>query len=272
MPRSYRRVALGGTFDRLHVGHEALLGTAFASGREIVIGVTSDRYLALHPKAAGRGLRPYRVRARSLRAYLARHYPRRRWEVVPIDDRFGGAVEPGIDALVVSAETVAGGRAVNAERRRRGHPALPLVIVPLVLGQDLEPVSSTRIRGGAIDRSGKRRAPLTIRIVADGPAEVRSATRGARAALRAARIVGISVRPAPAGPSSARRRAEAFALRASRSAELGIGVARKDRRRWFLVVRSSRVALEAREVRGTSATGLSQAVRAALDPARKKAI
>lgn len=272
MPRVYRRVALGGTFDRLHVGHEALLGAAFASGREVVIGVTSDRYLARHPKSPGHDLRPFRSRARSLRAYLAQHYPRRRWEIVPIDDRFGGAVEPGIDALVVSAETAAGGRAVNAERRRRGHPALPLVVVPLVLGQDLEPVSSTRIRSGAIDPSGKRRAPLSVRVLADGPEEVRSAARGARAALRTARIEGSSARSASAGRGSPRRRAETFAQRAARSAALGIGISRADEGRWFLVVRSPRVALEAREVRGASATALLRAVRAALEPARKKAI
>ena len=37
------RVCLGGTFDLLHAGHEALLAKAFAIGdKEVIIGITSD--------------------------------------------------------------------------------------------------------------------------------------------------------------------------------------------------------------------------------------
>ncbi len=272
MPRLFRRVALGGTFDRLHVGHDALFATAFASGREVVIGVTSDRYLALHPKAAAGRLRPYRARARSLRTYLARRYPGRRWAIVPIDDRFGGAVEPRIDALVVSAETEAGGRAVNAERRRRGHAPIPLLVVPLVLAQDLEPVSSTRVRAGTIDPTGARRTPVTVKVVAESAPDLRAVARGLRSALPSARLSSEAARRATASRAPPRRRAERWAQDAVRAAELGVGVARAGEGRWFVSLRSRRLALAPREVRGAGEATLARAVREMLRPTRKKAI
>ena len=51
--RRYGRVALGGTFDRLHVGHVALLRTAFHIGDEVAVGLTSRRFLTAHPKPHG---------------------------------------------------------------------------------------------------------------------------------------------------------------------------------------------------------------------------
>lgn len=178
----FGRVALGGTFDRLHVGHRALLAAAFAAGREVVVGLTTDEYLARHPKPLADRLRPYARRRSALLGWLRRSYPRRRWTVVPIDSRYGRAVEPGLDALVVSSETRAGGRAVNVERRRRRLASLPLVVVPLVLAQDLQPVSARRIRRGEIDPHGRRRAPITVGVVAP-PSLAPTVRRAVRAAF-----------------------------------------------------------------------------------------
>ena len=45
MKYSYKTVAIGGTFDRLHKGHERFISQAFKAGREALIGLTSDRYV-----------------------------------------------------------------------------------------------------------------------------------------------------------------------------------------------------------------------------------
>ena len=39
----YKRAAVGGTFDILHIGHKHLLETSFQISEEVVIGVTSDK-------------------------------------------------------------------------------------------------------------------------------------------------------------------------------------------------------------------------------------
>lgn len=169
-PRPRRRAApgatvLGGTFDRLHVGHHALLAAAFRAGGTVGIGVTTDRFLADHPKPSGGTIQPFRTRWRALERYLLRTYRGRRYRLTPLDDPLGRSVEPGVARLVVSTDTLRGGARVNAERRRSGLPSVTLVRVPSVLAQDGFPVSSRRIRSGAIDRLGRRRRPLGLRLV-----------------------------------------------------------------------------------------------------------
>ncbi len=178
--RRFGRVVLGGTFDRLHVGHEALLATAFRAGRTVAIGLTTDRYLAAHPKPDRERIATFGARRRALARWLAARYACSRWTIVPLENAFGRSVEDGVDALVVSADTLAGGRRVNAERRRLGRRTVPLLTVPLVLGDDLEPVSSRRIRSGAIDRAGRRRAPISVAVSVRRPEDlgpVRAAVR-----------------------------------------------------------------------------------------------
>ncbi len=166
-PQRARRTVLGGTFDRLHAGHWALLRTAMRRGDDVAIGLTSDRYIATHPKPARERIQPYAQRRRALARWLRREYPRRRWRIVPLENGYGRSIEPGFDRLVVSAETVEGARRVNAERRRRHLPPLRVEIVPLVLADDLLPVSSHRIRQKVIDRYGRRRSPIRIALAID---------------------------------------------------------------------------------------------------------
>jgi cytidyltransferase-like protein len=188
VPR-FGRVVLGGTFDRLHVGHEALLASAFRQGRTVAIGVTTDGYLTRHPKPLGPRIAPYRARRAALVRWLAARYPRTRWTVAPLEDTFGRSVEAGVDALVLSADTLAGGHAVNAERRRRGRRAVPLLVVPLALGDDLQPVSSRRIRAGTIDRRGRRLGPIRVALAVEHPKDRSPALRAIRRSFRRARFV-----------------------------------------------------------------------------------
>ncbi len=206
--RPYGHAVLGGTFDHLHVGHSALLDTAFRAGRRVSIGLTTDRYLARSAKPFAERLQPFAVRRSVLHRWLRRHYPRRTWRTVPLEDRFGGSIEDGVDVLVVSEDTLAGGRAVNAERHRLGRRPVPIVTVPVVLADDLGPVSSRRIRSGAIDAVGHRRAPIAVAVRADDPrdlAPVRDAVRHAFSRASVEFLRTESVPPPdrdPAAPSS----------------------------------------------------------------------
>src|SRR5206468_5728754 len=59
------RVVLGGTFDILHKGHEALLRAAFEGRPEqVLIGLTTDRFA----RESRTRVNPYAVRERNLRS------------------------------------------------------------------------------------------------------------------------------------------------------------------------------------------------------------
>ena len=152
-----RLAVLGGTFDRLHVGHQRLLREAFRRADRVVIGLTTEAFLRDHPKPWASRIAPYLSRRARLREYLDREYGRERYRIRPLSDPLGGAVRPGPDLLVASEETGAGAAAVNQERLRRGLAPLVVRLVPTVLASDGCPVASRRIRAGRIDPAGRPR-------------------------------------------------------------------------------------------------------------------
>ena len=171
---------LGGTFDRLHIGHRVLLDEAFRAGRTVGIGLTTAKFLRGHPKPGARSIQPFPVRRAALERYLSRRYSRGRWWILPLEDGWGRSVEPGVDVLVASAETVSGARSVNAERTRRHLPRLVVRLVPVVRGEDGLPVSSRRIRAGVIDARGRRLRPLQVQVVARSEADRKAVRRAFR--------------------------------------------------------------------------------------------
>jgi pantetheine-phosphate adenylyltransferase len=246
VPR-YGRAVLGGTFDRLHVGHEALLRTAFRSGKEVAIGLTTDRFLARHPKPDGRPIEPFARRRRALQAWLRREEPGRTWTVVPLEDRFGGSVLPGVDVLIASPDTRAGALAVNRERERLGRRPVPILTVPLVLAEDLRPVSSRRIRQGEIDREGHRRSPIAVAVVARPGPETDALRRALAARFPRVRLV----RPRAPG---------------AEPAELTVTARRHRAGGWRLSLRSSVVRLPPVEVPAGPPAYLARALGAILRP------
>ncbi|HTW55594.1 MAG TPA: pantetheine-phosphate adenylyltransferase [Thermoplasmata archaeon] len=255
--RRFARVVLGGTFDRLHVGHEALLATAFRAGRSVAIGLTTDGYLAHHPKPGAARIASYRARRATLRRWLVRRYPGRTWTIVPLENPFGRSVEDGVDALVVSADTAAGGRAVNDERWRRGLRTVPLLVVPLVLADDLRPVSSRRVRSGEIDRDGRRRSRIRIDLTVGTPDDAPIVTRGLRAAFPRAEVVRRPlVPPVRARPSRARTRTPSGAP----SAELSVVVSGRGRGRRRVGIATPTAVLPPRPVDARSPSRLAAGV------------
>ena len=152
--KMYRIVAMGGTFDALHRGHRKLLRQAFAVGRKVMIGITSDEFArSLHKPHK---LDPYAKRKRDLERLLATWGVLPRARIVPLHDRFGPTVKvSGIDALVVSRRTIKTAYEINAKRKINGLKPLAIDPIDLILADDRRPISSTRIRRGKIDREGR---------------------------------------------------------------------------------------------------------------------
>ncbi len=157
----YFYVCVAGTFDGLHAGHEALLVKAFEAGEHVLIGLTSDAYVAAHKRSS---VKPYRMRQSGLLAWIQEKGFGDRATIVSIDDPFEPAAsDKTLDALVVSEGTKARGEELNALRTARNLSPLTLVIAPTVHAQDRQPISTTRIRGGEIDRTGKLTMPEVLR-------------------------------------------------------------------------------------------------------------
>jgi pantetheine-phosphate adenylyltransferase len=248
--RRYRLAVLGGTFDHLHVGHHALLATAFRMGETVAIGLTTDRFVSDHPKPDTSRIQPFAVRRAALTRWIRRNFPGRTWRVVPLDNAFGRSVEPEVDVLVVSRDTLAGGRAVNRERRRLGRSPVPLVVVPLALADDLEPVSSRRVRAGEIGTAGQRFAPIRITVAVGDARDLVPTEKAVRRVFPQARVIEAIVSRRAVLPR----------------ADLMVRVDRHARTGWDASERSPRVRLGPRRIRGARPAELERGLRALLRP------
>ncbi|HVH14948.1 MAG TPA: pantetheine-phosphate adenylyltransferase [Candidatus Angelobacter sp.] len=149
----HRAVAVGGTFDIIHLGHEKLLAKAFELGEQVFVGVTGDRLVSTlnkdHP------VRKFTVRLRDLRRLLRTRGWLQRARITELTDPFGPATRrKRLDALIVSEETRANGLRVNALRRNRGLKPLRLYVVRMVRSKDGLLLSDTRIRRGEVSPQG----------------------------------------------------------------------------------------------------------------------
>jgi pantetheine-phosphate adenylyltransferase len=153
MTETYRKVAVGGTFDLLHKGHIALIRKALALGQFVIIGLTSDEMLEAFPK--NHFVEPFETRHQKLIAFIDAINALEKIQVVPLNDPYGPTVDDeDVDALVASYETFRRGDEINALRREKGFEPIVIIVVDAVLAEDGEPISTTRIRLGEIDGDG----------------------------------------------------------------------------------------------------------------------
>ncbi|HEC81753.1 MAG TPA: pantetheine-phosphate adenylyltransferase, partial [Thermoplasmatales archaeon] len=98
-----KRVCIGGTFDRLHKGHKALIDKAIETAGEngwVFIGVTKGE-IANKKKDVS----PFKKRVQDVKNYLKEKGFSSQSEVQPIYDKYGPSVEGDFDVIVVSPET-----------------------------------------------------------------------------------------------------------------------------------------------------------------------
>ncbi len=146
----FKKIVIGGTFNRMHKGHRILLEMGFQIGSSVVIGLTSDKF-------AGRfrieRVFPYTERKENLTKIIEKF--KKPYEIIEIDDAYGIAtIDPDIDCIVVSEETLLRAEEINAIRFKKGLAKLTIVVVPIVLARDGKPISGDRISSGEIDSEG----------------------------------------------------------------------------------------------------------------------
>jgi pantetheine-phosphate adenylyltransferase len=146
--KKYHKIAVGGTFDQFHEGHQKLLGKAFEMSEQVLIGVTSDEFARTKGK-----IEPCNHRMSQLKRNLKKFHAD--YSVSRLDDSCGPAIEEeDLEALVVSDETEPTAQLINKIRKKKGMKPLDIITIRMVLAEDGKPISSTRIRKGEIDVTG----------------------------------------------------------------------------------------------------------------------
>lgn len=145
-------VALGGTFDILHIGHISLLEKAFKSGKFVTIGITTDKFCKQSGKVL---LETQRQRKKGLQDYLKSKNWTKRAKIIWLNDIYGiAAKDKLLQAIIVSRETVQGADEINKKRAKNKLKELKVIICPQVLAGDGKKISSGRIKSGEISKEG----------------------------------------------------------------------------------------------------------------------
>lgn len=172
----YSHVFVAGTFDSLHKGHESLLKRAFAEGKKVTIGVTSDDFVSKYKaiqfgsQNGGKSYRSFEERQKSLLSWLSQKGYGGRFTILTIDDPYEPAASDlMLDALVVTPDNKFRGEEINNLRKTRGLPALALLEVVLIPAEDGQPISSSRVRAGDIDTAGRLTMPESMRSILSTP-------------------------------------------------------------------------------------------------------
>lgn len=151
--KKYRLAACGGTFDHFHRGHRKFLKFALQNADKLVIGITSDNY----PDNKREEIEHFSIREKSVVSFLDKVQALDRAEIVPIDNLFGPTIskEFKIEVIVVSEETEKGATLINNRRKEVGLGPFEILLCSTTKAGDGQPISSSRIRRGEIDREGK---------------------------------------------------------------------------------------------------------------------
>ena len=148
----FNLVALGGTFDIVHIGHIALLEKGFSISKKVIIGLTSDQFA----KRKGKTLvHDFQKRVSILESVIREKFPDSEFEIAKLENDFGPAViEGSVEALVVSDETSSKGELLNELRLEKNNSPVTIISVPMILAKDGKRISTTRIRNSEIDTQG----------------------------------------------------------------------------------------------------------------------
>jgi len=192
--KQYSSVVLGGTFDRLHLGHQTILKKAFDVGGHVTIGLTTDEYVknakcqtclparqvpnakCIRKKSIGKihHIESYEKRKEQLLQFLNHQGWGDLYTIVALNDLYAptiigrrktedGGQKGEYDAIVVSTETRGGAEEINRVRKENGLKELVIVEIPMVKAEDEDRISSTRIRSGEIDENGNFVLPESLR-------------------------------------------------------------------------------------------------------------
>lgn len=147
----FSQAVVGGTFDYIHIGHLTLLESAFLTSKKVVIGISSDFLVKEMGKKVEHN---FDQRKKVLHKLIKKKYSTKCFKIIQLNDRFGPALDPQTDAIIVSEETERVADECNKVRLTMGLKSLSKIVVPILYSKDGEKISATRIRDREIDFRG----------------------------------------------------------------------------------------------------------------------
>lgn len=149
----FNQLVLAGTFDHFHLGHRKFIKTALKQSNFAFCGITKG-WITKNKKFIP-SLQTFKTRVQSLKKFLKKNSLDRKVKIFVLNNPFGPSISNfQIEALAATKESLKGAKLVNKKRAFLGLKPLPIIIVDLVLADDHQRISSTRIRLGEINRRG----------------------------------------------------------------------------------------------------------------------
>ncbi len=140
-------VAMGGTFDRLHMGHKVLLTCSLLHTRQrLRIGITGEELLK--KKKFAEFLQPFVERRNRVEQFVRGIRPDLEYDFVELTEPTGGTTTiASVSGMVVSPETLPSIEAINVARTANGLPPVrPVLIEYIGPSGENDRVSSTMLR------------------------------------------------------------------------------------------------------------------------------
>ncbi|MFH1186764.1 MAG: pantetheine-phosphate adenylyltransferase [Candidatus Levyibacteriota bacterium] len=153
MNKKLKMIAIGGTFDYFHKGHEDFLKKAFLLSEKVLIGITSNNYVKSKKTS---GIEEFEKRKKIVTCFLKEKNFLKRAKLIKINDAFGPTLkEKNIDALLISKTGLKVAEIINKKREEKKLRKLKIIINKMILAEDRGEISSRRIRNGEMNREGK---------------------------------------------------------------------------------------------------------------------
>lgn len=148
----YKIIALGGSFDHFHLGHQEFISFAAQFAQRLHIGISDEKLV--NTKTNSELIEPFEIRRRAVMSYCQKKAII--CQTSKLLDPYGPTLEETqIEALAATAETIRGCDKINEIRTAMGNKALPVHICPWVKDESGEILSSTSIRNGQVNRTGQ---------------------------------------------------------------------------------------------------------------------
>jgi len=145
-------LAIGGTFETLHIGHQYLLSEAASISDVIIVGITSTKFAKLNKLYI---VSDFHKRRKRVINFLNR-YPDKKVEVSCLEDPYGpSTTSSDIKVLVVTPDTYKNAKRINEIRKTLGLKPLILYVAGYLRNSWGYPINSTYIKLGYMDEWGR---------------------------------------------------------------------------------------------------------------------